>query len=133
MRLPAWMTFPMMTDPRRSASSPERLSVSRTTTVPSSVAGTPLSDPLKAPMGVRIGLQRTTSRVLISILQVGPAELAELRSNVHPRHRGGLRPADLQYASDVSLRPRSGNPPVRRVTARQARPLRLLAAQTAGG
>ena len=59
MRLPAWMTLPITTEPTAAGSIPERRSVSRTTAAPSSVAGVSLSDPLKAPIAVRTGLQMT--------------------------------------------------------------------------
>ena len=59
IRLPAWMTLPITTEPTAAGSSPERRSVSRTTAAPSSVAGVSLSDPLKAPIAVRTGLQMT--------------------------------------------------------------------------
>jgi hypothetical protein len=44
--LPAWTTLPIRTLPIAAASSPERLSVSRTTVAPRSVAGIALREPL---------------------------------------------------------------------------------------
>src|SRR6185437_6423755 len=59
------MTLPMTTLPMAAASSPERRSVSATTTAPSSVAGMVLREPLKLPMAVRTGSQRTMSGLLM--------------------------------------------------------------------
>src|ERR1700682_1230644 len=70
--LPAWMTLPMTTLPIVAASSPDRLSVSRTTAAPRSGAGIVLSEPLKAPIAVRTGLQRTISRAFIGHLLPEP-------------------------------------------------------------
>ena len=66
--LPAWMTLPMTTLPIAAASSPDRFSVSRTTAAPRSGAGIVFSEPLKVPIAVRTGLQRTISRVFMSEL-----------------------------------------------------------------
>jgi hypothetical protein len=44
--LPAWMTFPITTLPTAAASSPDRRSVSRTTTAPRSGAGIVFNEPL---------------------------------------------------------------------------------------
>src|SRR5450631_2337327 len=66
--LPAWMTFPITTVPTSSPESPERRRVSRTTVAPSSVAATPFSAPLKAPIAVRTGCARTISRLAMVIL-----------------------------------------------------------------
>ena len=44
--LPAWMTLPITTLPTAAGSRPERLSVSRTTAAPRSVAGVSLREPL---------------------------------------------------------------------------------------
>src|SRR6266446_5601134 len=78
------MTLPMTTLPIVAASSPERLSVSRTTVAPRSVAGIVLREPLKVPIAVRTGLQRTTSCVLMGLLlperashRVSPAAAAK--------------------------------------------------------
>ena len=46
MRFPAWITLPITTLPMRAGSSPERRSVSRTTALPSSVAGVAFKVPL---------------------------------------------------------------------------------------
>src|SRR5438128_569617 len=67
MRLPAWMTLPITTLPTRAGSSPERRSVSRTTVAPNSVAGVPFNVPLKVPIAVRTGSDKTTSREGIAI------------------------------------------------------------------
>src|SRR5712691_6751025 len=57
----------MTTLPIAAASSPDRRSVSRTTAAPRSAAGIVLREPLKAPIAVRTGLQRTTSRARMGI------------------------------------------------------------------
>src|SRR5215813_13820341 len=62
------MTLPITTLPIAAASRPARRSVSRTTVAPRSVAGIVLREPLKVPIAVRTGLQRTMSRVLMGYL-----------------------------------------------------------------
>src|SRR6266849_3800906 len=62
------MTLPMTTLPIAAASSPDRFSVSLTTAAPRSVAGIDFRDPLKAPIAVRTGLQRTMSCALFERL-----------------------------------------------------------------
>jgi hypothetical protein len=68
--LPAWITLPSTTDPSKAGSSFARASVSRTAIAPSSVAGTPFSAPLNAPIAVRTGWHNTISRAELKLLIV---------------------------------------------------------------
>src|SRR5260221_3936813 len=98
---PAWMTLPMTTLSISPASSQARRKVSRTTTAPSSVAEMVLSDPLTAPIAVRTGLQRTTSRVAIGIfndaLPACPSILARIPHR--PRARARARTDRVEKAA----------------------------------
>src|ERR1700712_914914 len=64
------MTLPNVTESTNSGATPERRSVSRITTAPSSVALVPLSVPLNAPIAVRTGAHNTISRDLPCVLRV---------------------------------------------------------------
>src|SRR5258708_6205832 len=93
------MTLPRTTLSISSASSPPRRKVSRTTTAPSSVAGMVLSDPLNAPIAVRTGLQRTTSRVAIGIFNDALPSCPSILARIPHRPRARARTDRVEKAA----------------------------------